>query len=164
VGRERIEEEREAETRNERGGGRGRATKTRLIENAEEGLIEVQREKRKRREVKNLTARLITAYRSIDHFRMFVQLNNNIKLVQLLNPLSPTYRCPHLSVNTSYYGERSRCLGIVVMEGREQKNGRRQRESRTELYRRTAVIDSAGQFTDGFTITIKLCSRGKLYS
>lgn len=27
-----------------------------------------------------------------------------------------------------------------------------------------AVIDSVGQFTDGFTITIKLCSRGKLYS
>lgn len=28
----------------------------------------------------------------------------------------------------------------------------------------SAVIDSVGQFTDGFTITIKLCSRGKLYS
>lgn len=27
-----------------------------------------------------------------------------------------------------------------------------------------SVIDSTGQFTDGFTITIKLCSRGKLYS
>jgi len=38
------------------------------------------------------------------------------------------------------------------------------REGKTELYRRTAVIDSTGQFTDGFTITIKLCSRGKLYS
>lgn len=28
----------------------------------------------------------------------------------------------------------------------------------------TAIIDSVGQFTDGFTITIKLCSSGKLYS
>lgn len=38
------------------------------------------------------------------------------------------------------------------------------RENRRRSCTATSVIDSASQFTDGFTITIKLCSRGKLYS
>jgi len=51
-------------------------------------------------------------------------------------------------------------------EGKRGKRARVEREGEGEGRgcTRAAVIDSAGQFTDGFTITIKLCPRGKLYS